>query len=77
MAQVGQPDGADGGNSVSRFSAIGLDHRHIYDLIRGLLEAGRSAPATGRATVAAYPGTLETIQIIGNRGTAGPAAGPA
>ncbi len=24
-----------------RFAAIGLDHRHIYDLTAGLIEAGR------------------------------------
>src|SRR5258708_12059263 len=23
-----------------RFAAIGLDHRHIYDLVRGLLDSG-------------------------------------
>ena len=26
---------------MARFAAIGLDHRHIYDLTQGLLEAGQ------------------------------------
>jgi hypothetical protein len=26
---------------VARFAAIGLDHRHIYDLTQGLLDAGQ------------------------------------
>ena len=25
---------------MARFAAIGLDHRHIYDLTQGLLDAG-------------------------------------
>ena len=25
---------------MTRFAAIGLDHRHVYDLTEGLLEAG-------------------------------------
>ena len=28
------------GIPMPRFAAIGLDHRHIYDLTQGLLEAG-------------------------------------
>ena len=31
---------------MPRFAAIGLDHRHIYDLTQGLLAAGAVAPAT-------------------------------
>lgn len=27
---------------MARFAAIGLDHRHIYDLVHGLLDAGQS-----------------------------------
>ncbi len=26
---------------MARFAAIGLDHRHIYDLVDGLLQAGQ------------------------------------
>lgn len=31
----------NGGSIVARFAAIGLDHRHIYDLTQGLLDAGQ------------------------------------
>jgi len=30
-----------------RFAAIGLDHRHIYHLVEGLLDAGLSCAGTG------------------------------
>jgi hypothetical protein len=26
---------------MARFAAIGLDHRHIYDMVEGLVEAGQ------------------------------------
>src|ERR1700674_4791561 len=29
-----------GGTNMPRFAAIGLDHRHIYDLTQDLLDAG-------------------------------------
>ena len=31
---------AGGAVGMARFAAIGLDHRHVYDMTEGLLEAG-------------------------------------
>src|SRR5579875_3831582 len=32
--------GTGTGQRMIRFAAIGLDHRHVYDLVAGLIEAG-------------------------------------
>ena len=42
---------------MTRFAAIGLDHRHIYDLVGGLLEAG--ATCVGACPESSDPRVLE------------------
>lgn len=42
---------------MARFAAIGLDHRHIYDLVTGLLDAG--AECVGHDPVTSDPRVLE------------------
>ena len=59
-----------------RFAAIGLDHRHIYDLTQGLLDAGAECvgynpDTTDRACARRLPEALSAGSGSGNRTAAG------
>jgi predicted dehydrogenase len=45
---------------MARFAAIGLDHRHIYDLVRGLRDAGQVCAGY-------WPGTTDPRVLAGFR----------
>ena len=63
------------GVTASQVATTGLHRMEAEDYAAALVRLGNGAPGTILATVAAYPGTSETIQIIGAKGTARMEAG--
>jgi predicted dehydrogenase len=61
--------------TAAQVTTTGLHRMEAEDYAAALVRLGNGAPGTISATVAAYPGTPETIQIIGSLGTARMEAG--
>ena len=61
---------------MPRFAAIGLDHRHIYDLTQGLLDAGaecvgHNPDTTDPRVLDGFPQAFPAGSRQGNRAAAG------
>ena len=55
---------------AAKVRTTALHRMETEDYAAALVRLGNGAPGTVMATVAAFPGSAETIQIIGTRGTA-------